>query len=430
MIERATACVEPAAHHLLRRFEVPTRSNRALLHSFWKHGGDDLAGPAWWPEYLFNVRRSSQAQLQAGRDVLRDIGSSSVSGLEDTGQNLAQILQRNHTQTPRFAPELQSRLDVFRQDRSYTQSCRRFREEARQPEMLEDKAGSIRIEKVNQASRRALDAPPNQDEGTTIAEARIATPRRRVSSSTNSFRNQATDSSGSRPVHSTPDELLSLLQARDDAFDQAWRLFVSLQTPETFARRMLQYLSRSKRRVDHERAVRAYKMLSPDERRERTYANAMRVANSRRSQRLALEINHEALSRSLGSDSSKIFFGYLVRNNLWNTLAQALDDVRGIQKRLKASSYLGGHQRTQKSDYLAEQDDRFWKGLWAEADELPNLPEKVLLLMRRIERASPLSLLTQPRVKRLATYLLYRIVQSTRIMGMINGNGILSLFQQ
>src|SRR5271154_3193487 len=101
MLERATTCVEPAALHLLRRFEVPTRSNRALLQSFWKHGGDDLAGPAWWPEYLYNVRRPSQVPLQAERDTLKDIGSSALSGSEGAGPNLGILVQRSLVQAAR-----------------------------------------------------------------------------------------------------------------------------------------------------------------------------------------------------------------------------------------------------------------------------------------------------------------------------------------
>src|SRR5438270_2085549 len=120
MLERATTCVEPAAHHLLKRFEVPTRSNRVLIQSFWRRGGDDLAGPAWWPEYLHNVRRSSQARLQAQRDVLRNSSNRGISSLDGAGQHIGTNLQRNLLQLARFAVEMQTRFDGSRQDRLYS----------------------------------------------------------------------------------------------------------------------------------------------------------------------------------------------------------------------------------------------------------------------------------------------------------------------
>ena len=231
-------------------------------------------------------------------------------------------------------------------------------------------------------------------------------------------------------VYAKPEELISLLQERQDAFDEAWRLFISLQTQQRFARRMLQYLSKSKRRIDHERALRAYKMLSADQKTEQTYANAMRVANSGKSQRLALEINREALSGSLGSESSRILFGYLARNNLWNTFALALDDVRGIRNRLGPDSVNGDEQHAQNSGLRREQEAKFWNRVWAEVDNMIQLPEKVLSLMHRIDKASSASPLKGPKIERLARHLLYRVVQSPCIMAVITGNGFLSLFRQ
>ena len=428
MLERATACVEPAAYHLLRRFDVPTKSNRVLRQSFWRRGGDDLVGPVWWLEYLHNARRSSQALLQADRDTLRDVGVSAFSGVEDTGKQLVTFLQRHSVQAPRPSQELQSRVDLLRQNRSYSRSCRRFQERGRQSKFSEEHVGSGRNENAGVIPQGVIHKPPKYDVRFSMCEGKIGNPPRPTPSIPDSSQNRVVQSSKSSLVHSSDAKLLSLLQERQNAFDEAWRLFVSLQAQETFARRMLRYLSNSKRRIDHERAVRAYKMLSADRKTERTYANALRVAISQRSQRLALEINHEALSRSLGSESSKIFFTYLVRNNLWNTMAQALDDVLSTQKRLKVNSTRGEHQRMQTSNHQTEQD-RLWKQIWVEVDEMVQLPEKVLVLMRRTERASPLSPLKEPKVKRLAAYLLYRVVQSPRIMSVINGNGFLTLFR-
>jgi pentatricopeptide repeat-containing protein PET309 len=406
MLERATTCVEPAALHLLRRFEVPTRSNRVLLQSFWRHRGDDFAGPAWWPEYLRNVRRSSQARLQVERDVLRNTGNWGISSLEGAGQYLGINLQRNLLQPTRFVVEMQTRFDGSRQDRLYSRSCRGSQEHVPLLEMVDQQGLGTPNEKAG-----------SPDQSTPI-------------SSTESSQNQTFQSPQPSPVYADPDELLLLIQERPDAFDEAWRLFISLQTQETYARQILQYLSKSKRRIDHERAVRAYKMLSSDRKTERTYANAMRVAISRRSQRLALEINYEALSRSLGSESSRIFFAYLARNNLWNTLAKALEDLRIIQRRAYSDSPDRDSQRTQKSFRRSGKSDEIWDQVWAEVDEMLQLPEKLLLLMRRIESASLSSPLKDSKMKRLASHLLYRVVQSSRIMAVITGNGFLSLFRQ
>jgi pentatricopeptide repeat-containing protein PET309 len=249
-------------------------------------------------------------------------------------------------------------------------------------------------------------------------------------STTESSQYQMTQLSDATPAYAIPEKLQSLLQARQDAFDEAWRLFVSLGTPEIFARRMLQYLSRSKRRIDHERAVRTYKILPVDRKTERTYANAMRVANSRRSQRLALEINREALSRSLGSESSKIFFAYLVRKNLWNTLALALDDVRSIHERSRSYFAHADKQHIQNSDPQSQEENRLLNRVWADVDEMVQLPEKVLLLMRRIDSASRVYPLKELRVQLLAKHLLYRVVKSPRVMAVITGTGFLSLFQK
>src|SRR5947209_1621983 len=252
MLERATTCVEPAAHHLLKRFEVPTRSNRVLIQSFWRRGGDDLAGPAWWPEYLHNVRRSSQARLQAERDVLRNTGNWGISSLDGTGQYLGMHVQRSLRQPAIFAVEMQTRFDGSRQDRLYSRSCRGSQEQVSLLEIVDQQEVGT----------------PNEKAGSPAQ----STP----TSSMEPSQNQTFQSPGLSPVYARPDELLLLIRERPDAFDEAWKLFISLQTQETYARQILQYLSKSKRRVDHERAVRAYKMLSVDRRTERTYANAMR----------------------------------------------------------------------------------------------------------------------------------------------------------
>ena len=431
MLERATTCVEPAACHLLRRFELPTRSNRILLQSFWRHGGDDLAGPAWWPEYLHNVRRSSQAQLQGENNALRDIGSSALSSLEGVGQYLGKISQRNFVRPARIAVDSQPRFDGSRQDRSYSRSCRGLQEQIPRQDAVEQGEGPGRVDSVREFMQRNLYSPRNDDQDVGILAGQSRSSNTSVPvPPAKSSQYQSIQSPESRPIYANPDELLSLLQERQDAFDETWRLFISLQKQETFAWRMLQYLSKSKRRIDHDRAVRAYKMLSADRKTEHTYANGMKVANSRKSQRLALEMNREALSRSLGAESSRILFAYLVRNKLWNTLAQALDDVRSIQQKLKSGPTYRDNRLPHNSDRQSEQEDRLWERIWVEVDEMVQLPEKVLSLMRRMESASPLSPLQEPRVKRLASHLLYRIVQSSRIMAVITGTGFLSLFGQ
>jgi pentatricopeptide repeat-containing protein PET309 len=429
MLERATACAEPATHHLLRRLEAPTRSNRVLLQSFWRHGGDDLPRAAWWSEYLHNVRRSSEARLQIESEGLGDVGCSRFSSLEDTGKYQGINLTRNFVQPARLAAHLQPRFDGSRQNRSFSRSCGMSQVPTPQPELVEHKQGS-----ANSAPKflpGTFCGPRPHRPGFRTVEGETESPEVSIpTSTTESSQYEITQPSESTPVYALPEKLQSLLKARQDAFDEAWRLFVSLRTPELFARRMLQYLSRSKRRIDHERAVRTYRILSIDQRTERTYANAMRVANSRRSQRLGLEINHEALSRSLGSESSKILFAYLVRKNLWNTLAQALDDVRSIQSRSRSYFARADKQRTQKSDLQSQQENRLVDRVWADVDEMVQLPEKVLLLIRRIDSASPISPLKGPRVQLLAKHLLYRVVKSPRIMAIITGTGFLSLFQK
>src|SRR5947209_15354690 len=221
MLERATTCVEPAAHHLLKRFEVPTRSNRVLIQSFWRRGGDDLAGPAWWPEYLHNVRRSSQARLQAERDVLRNTGNWGISSLDGTGQYLGMHVQRSLRQPAIFAVETQTRFDGSRQDRLYSRSCRGSQEQVSLLEVVDQQELGT----------------PNEKAGT--LDQSTLTP-------TESSQNQSFQSPAPSSVHADPDKLLLLIQDRRDAFDEAWSLFISLQTQETYARQILQYLSKSK----------------------------------------------------------------------------------------------------------------------------------------------------------------------------------------
>jgi pentatricopeptide repeat-containing protein PET309 len=434
MLEQATACIEPAAHHLLKRLEVPTRSKRVLLQSFWRNGADDLARTVWWPEYLHDVRRSSQARLCAQREAFRDIGSSGLSSLEGAGQYLGISLPRNLVQLARLAVEFQPRVDGSRQDRSYSRSHGRFGQPIRQPIRQPE---TVKVEKkyskgaYGSPQVPSPDIPPHIRGRSTMTQARTESLRPSFpASTTESLRCQTLQSPGSRPIYANPEELHSLLQKRQDAFDEAWRLFVALGTPEIFVRRMLQYLSKSKRRIDHERAVRAYKLLPADRRTERIYAHAMKVANLLRSQRLALEINHEALAGSLGGESSRIFFAYLVRNNLWNTLAQTLDDFREIWRNHRSRFADPDKQNMMSSDLRDEKANSLSNQVWADVDEMTRLPEKVLSLIRRIQTASPFSPLKEPRVQRLAKDLLYRVVQSPRIMAIITGTGFLSLFQQ
>lgn len=56
MLERVPATAESAAQCLLRNAERPHRSYRLLDPKFWRHGGQDLDTPAWWPIYLNKVR--------------------------------------------------------------------------------------------------------------------------------------------------------------------------------------------------------------------------------------------------------------------------------------------------------------------------------------------------------------------------------------
>src|SRR5436189_47377 len=78
----------------------------------------------------------------------------------------------------------------------------------------------------------------------------------------------------------------------------------------------------------------------------------------------------------------------------------------------------------------SERANRLSNRVWADVDEMTRLPGKILSLVRRIQNASPSSPLREPRAKRLAKDLLYRVVRSSRIMTVITGTGFLSLFQE
>ena len=466
MIERASACVEPAAQHLFRRLEVPTRSRRVLHEGFWRHGGDNLAGPAWWPEYLHTIRRSSQARFEVENDALTRIGSAGLFTLEGIGHLEAIQLQR-YASKPTI--DSQTRYGGLRQDRSYSRSCKRFLEGARATSSEDDKQGPhVDVAHPSDQAPSEEQATQGENTGPERDASFLEDLRSRDTSSATDSATSAQPQINQYPRSLGPlgsaEHILSVLQERPGAYDDAWRAFISLQEQEEFAPRILEFLSGSRRRIDHERAVRAYKLIPLENRTESVYANAMRIANTRRSQQLALEVNREAVSRSLGNESSRILFAHLVGNNLWNTLSQAFEDVKGIEKSpMKLRKKRMKQEKPpsdERTDFFAEsvtgdlaspffhssttsdcqtnaleqrhldQRDELWTRLWADVDSMRQLPEKVLLFARRIESASSISPLREPRVQKLADSLLYRVVGSSRIMGIITGTGFTSLFKQ
>ena len=399
MLERATTCVPPAAQHFLGRIDLPTRSSRRLLQSFWKHSGHDLAEPTWWSDYLNAVRQSSNARLRADQILVGDNGHAGVLNLDISGirftlpdapRERARLARCNLT-APLAAP------DGARQQRPYTKSH----------SLSQDVAGI-----------------PNLGEGPLTYQA-------------NAQHKPAEDLNGHRASESSPELHPSMTYAkrldillerhRKDDYDRVWRLFVGLHDQGVYAKRVLRYLSSSSDRIDLERAIGAYKMLPTELRTSKTYRNVMKAAVSRRNHAAALEIHREALGRGLGIECSRVLLGYLVQHKFWKTLSTAYQDLHASNP---AQNPITDEELSKDLLEKDTQPRSHSYGGWKEVDDNVDLPEMLLGLACKLEDIKMAVLLDTSAVRHLADSLLGRAVSSTRVMSVINGQGLLSLFEQ
>ena len=397
MLERATTCVQPTAQHFLGRVDLPTRSNRLLLQSFWKHSGHDLAGPTWWSDYLTAVRQSSNARLRADQPLIGDNGHAGLlnldlSGirftLQDASRDRARAARCNLAAT--LAPQ-----DGARQHRPYTKSH----------SLLQDVAGTPNLGGSHLIYQAKAQHEPPED-----------LDRHRASGSNPELR--------SPMIYAKRLDIL-LEHHRQDDYDRVWRLFVGLHDQRVYAKRVLRYLSSSSDRIDLERAIGAYKMLPTEARTIKTYRNVMKAALSRRKHAVALEIHREALVRGLGIECSRVLLGHLIRHKFWKTLSIAYQDLHGSNP---AQTPVSDEELSEELPQKCQPSHYFYGG-WTEVDENVHLPEILLSLAHKLENTKTAILLDTSKIRTLAKFLLHRVVGSARVMSVINPRGFLLLFE-
>ena len=407
MLERATACLDPAVQYLFRQVERPTRSSRLLYHSFWRNGGDDIDVPAWWPLYLNELRKSSRARsyTEPASICSPDLHRHSITKHE-------RLVRRPHGRrniasqsASNVLPGRAAHRQTYSPSSAYNEDLPTKKEEADhigvspQPSHLrpQGESSSYDLDDVQELVKGEM--IPTGSDAKFSAELEVS----------------ATDVRQTSDTSATPLQML-LSSDRQDAYDEVWQAFVRLKSQEESADHVLLYLSTSSQPKDLKRALEAYNMIPRDQRHDVTYRCAIRAAlygktgHNCYNPRLALQIHREAVLRSMGAETSRILFGYLVRHNYWKAAASALLE---LLKTLRARSI-----------------DQHGLAHMRDVDEMTDLPEKLSSLCRRLQQLDPMYRSELVEMRFLARHLLARVVASSKIMAVITGEGLLSLFDK
>jgi pentatricopeptide repeat-containing protein PET309 len=377
MLERASSCVEPAAQNLFRSIEAPTRSQRRLPQTFWRHARFARECISWWPEYLKDIRQAAQA---------REGGDQSSTPAQRVGPGQLDFLPKQRSLADSATTSLrQGVTSITRRHISKVVKQSRLRDEKRFEEALEPE------DKGTPPPEVALFAP----EG-------IPRPRK------------------PRVEITTGKRLEELLRAGGDPkYNAVWLAFISLEEQGTYARAVLRYLSQASLPIVLKRALRTFQMIEVEDRTHLTYESAVRAAVGLRKYAAANEYVLEALERGLGIESSQYLMAHLIENEMWKSAVQALHVF------MENSKFEPDHQNIT--------NQHVWQHMlqapvWRTVDGMLSLPQTLLGLSRRLKENDAVLASDRADINYLATCLLERALRSTTIMGVITSKGVLSLF--
>lgn len=377
MLERASSCLEPAAQNLFRSIEAPTRSQRRLPQAFWRHARVAQANISWWPAYLDDIRRATQAREGSndGSTLVQQVGAG-VLAFAPPQWSLAENASAS------------SRQQAKPSNRRYISKI------VKQSRTRDDKALEMALEPEDG------DPPPAEVE--LFAPESIPEPRKPLAKMT------------------TGQRLEELLRAGGEPkYNAVWLAFISLKQQAGFARAVLRYLSHSPSPVVLRRALRTFQMIEVEDRTHLTYESAVRAAIGLRKYATANDFILEALQRGLGVESSQFLMGHLVEKEMWKSAVQALHVfVDNTKIRPDQQTITNRHV----FQHMCETP------VWRTVDRMLSLPQKLIRLSRRLEENDTVLALERAHIESLATRLLERVLRSTTIMGVITPEGVLALF--
>lgn len=337
MLERASSCVEPVSHLILRRLERPVRSRRVLGPAFWKNGADELSVPCWWPLYLDNIRRKSKSQnrVENGRPLARsrhaatnascDQKPSSSFGTDTTSySNPARRLSRAYIKPTKYDEKLpnsrylNTNAAAIRPDSGVEGQLHDYPEN-RRPALL---STCVKESSNYNASK------PVSDDARFVQESRDLEVKQ---SSLNSLNPDSFDARSGDIAREGERELLQILDnhkylgyaaEKDNKFEVAWALFRRLPDQETHAAQVFHFMSHSTAPQELKHALRAFKLIPLEKRSAADYERAVRTAIQRNDYRQAISINAEATSRQLNQDCSTFLLLHTSSHQLWNAAAK------------------------------------------------------------------------------------------------------------
>ena len=196
-------------------------------------------------------------------------------------------------------------------------------------------------------------------------------------------------------------------------YDQAWKAFIKMQDQHVYASKMLEVLSTADSALFLDRAIQAFLLIPIEDRKEADYQRAVVVATQRRRFSWATKVCVEVMARGIGQGCSDTLLAFFVSHGLWKNATSLWE---GILKQLSASS----PRRYDLSLALRSCS-------WTLLDDMVELPNRLLNLGDRLSRTASVFAGKEQRLRSLAEHLLYRVVNSQKILGGITGKGLLSL---
>ena len=393
MLERAAACIEPTVYLFTRRIEPPIRSVRVLGHAFWRHGGDHINIPPWWPSYLESVRQSPHtASHSTPTEVVR-----TARCLKKATSHAAQIRRKaSKSQIPKGrgsrqysqTQSTQQGTQAVEKSESYAYEISAAMEQHAHGHVRD--TGPAEQEKRSQdpGSDSAITAKETQPDSQSLGEDEVL--------SVSQLRKDELQSILRRPAHVPKD------------YQKVWKLFVALPDQEPLASSVLGYLSTSALPQDLDRAMQAFTLILEEDKLKKDYDAAVQIAVKRRRYNLGFQLCEQAMAMDAATSCRQTLLVACLSNGFYRTAARVW--------RTFFDSF--------PIDALASNSD------WSVMRRELKLPDYCLQLMRRLRRKDS-ALMHEPEFYDTLIKVVERttsqILRSPQILAIMTPKGLLRL---
>ncbi|EXJ81728.1 hypothetical protein A1O1_07793 [Capronia coronata CBS 617.96] len=361
MLERASSCVEPVSHLLLRRLEPPVRSRRILGPTFWRNEADELSVPHWWPLYLDNIRgkSASRGRLERERYFARSRHPAEKAKYSTSQYSSLVTDAPGESPRARARPTRREAKEVSKARRFNTNSLARV---------------DFEVEKyVKSLPDSQAQASPSSDIDPTFADGTSSTAtihdEKWIDSEVESVHEPSStrrdpdlsNVTTAQTVNDAERQLRRMLRSHGSSdgqgtesknFEAVWALFKRLPDQEAYAAQVFHLMSSSTAQQHLKVALRAFKLIPPEKRSATDYERAARTAIQRNDYRQAISINAEATSREANHHCSAFLLLHTASHQLWNAAAQiwstSFEPLKRSRQRLSTS--LVGEQLLKQAD--------------------------------------------------------------------------------